>query len=226
MEPVNLEKKNITETLPAQKEKSVFETLSKIDLSDKFKEKNGLKYLPWASAWAAVKKVYPLASAKVFPQYDDNVNTRFWHDDGKTGWVEVGVTIEGLEVVECLAIMDYKNKSISADQITSVDANKSMKRCLVKALAMHGLAIHLFEGEDLPEIVSKVLDLQEEVKDIAKKRSDLSEKAKAQAIELCKAAEKEANPELDDQSVTGKIANIEDVEVLEKLKKRLMAVRK
>lgn len=206
--------------------KNVFETLSKIDLSDKFKEKNGLKYLAWASAWAEVKKAYPDATFKVYPQVDENGNTRYWHDDGRTGWVEVGVTIEGLEIVETLAIMDFKNKSIPADQITSVDANKSMKRCLVKACAMHGLSLHLFEGEELPELVSRVIDLQDEVAELAKKKSALSEKAKGKAIELCKAAEKSVNPDMEDEFITGKISNINDADVLEKLKKQLLAVRK
>lgn len=117
--------------------KSVFDTLNGIDVSGKVKAKNGLKYLSWISAWAEVKKIDPNASFKIYPQIMDNDgNTRFWHDDGKTGWVEVGVTVNGNEVVEVLAIMDFKNKSMPADQITSVDANKAMKRCLVKAIAI------------------------------------------------------------------------------------------
>lgn len=205
---------------------NVFETLHNIDVSEKIKEKNGLKYLSWASAWAEVKKVYPGATYKVYPQIDDKGNTRFWHDDGKTGWVEVGVTIEGVEHISTLAIMDFKNKSIPADQITSVDANKSMQRCFTKACAMHGLGLFIYQGEDMPENVSKVIDLQEEVTELAKKKVALSDKAKSKAIDLCKAAEKEANPDLDDELITGKISNIEDADILEKLKKQLLAVRK
>ena len=109
----------------AEVKNSVFNTLYKIDLGEKTKEKNGLTYLSWASAWAAVKTIYPDATYKIYPQkMDDLGNTRFWHDDGKTGWVEVGVTINGIEQIEILAIMDFKNKSIAADSITSVDANK------------------------------------------------------------------------------------------------------
>ena len=78
----------------------------------------------------------------------------------------------------------------------------------------------------MPENVSKVIDLQEEITELAKKKSALSEKAKSKAIDLCKAAEKEANPDLDDELITGKIANIEDADILEKLKKQLLAVRK
>lgn len=211
----------------AENEKSVFDTLNAVDVSTKIKAKNGLSYLSWASAWAEVKKKYPDATYKVYPQIiDDGGNTRYWHDDGKTGWVEVGVTINGQEIVEELAIMDFKNKSISADQITSVDANKSMKRCLVKACALHGLGLYIYEGEDLPEEASRTIELKEKINELVTKKVALSDKAKNKVAELCKAAEKKANPTLDDDLITGNYKNIEDVDVLTDLEKQLMAVRK
>ena len=63
-----------------------------------------------------------------------------------------GVEIAGLEHIEYLPIMDYKNKSISLENITSFDVNKSIQRSLTKALARHGLGLYLYAGEDLPEI--------------------------------------------------------------------------
>lgn len=207
-------------------EKSIFETLNNVDVSEKTKEKGGLTYLSWSSAWAEVKKRYPNATYEIIPQVDETGNTRFWHDDGRTGWVEVCVTIEDVSHTEILAVMDYKNKSIPAESITSVDANKSVKRCLVKALAMHGLGLYIYEGEDLPEETSKLLDLQNDVSELAKKKSSLSDKAKEAAINLCKEAEKEANPNVADDLITGKIANINDTTILENLKKRLLKVRK
>lgn len=205
---------------------NIFATLNSVDVSEKIKEKKDLKYLSWASAWAEIKKRYPDATYKVYQQVDENGNKRYWHDDGKTGWVEVGVTINGLEHIMTLAIMDFRNNAIPADQITSVDANKSMMRCLVKACAMHGLALYIYEGEDLPENTSKVLELQDDVTELAKKKSALSDKAKEKAIELCKTAEKASNPDMEDEFITGKISNISDTDVLEKLKKQLLAVRK
>lgn len=207
--------------------KSVFGILNAVDVSSKIKAKNGLSYLSWASAWAEVKKKYPDATYKVYPQIIDNGgNSRYWHDDGKTGWVEVGVTVNGQEVVEVLAIMDFKNKSIPADQITSVDANKSLKRCLVKACALHGLGLYIYEGEDLPEETSKTIELKEKIKELAAKKVALSDKAKAKVAELCKAAEEQANPNLDDDLITGNYNNIEDVDILTNLEKQLLAVRK
>lgn len=208
-------------------EKSIFDILNAIDVSDRVKTKNNLSYLSWSSAWAEVKHIDPNASFKVYPQViDEGGNTRFWHDDGKTGWVEVGVTVNGQEIIEHLAIMDFKNAAISADKITSVDANKAMKRCLVKAIAMHGLGLYIYNGEDLPEDVVKLNELIEEIESTAAKKCNLSDKAKAKVKELCVAAEKQANPDMDDDLITGNYKNIQDVDILANLKKQLMAVRK
>lgn len=209
------------------KKKSVFEILSRLDVSKYVKEKNGLSYLPWAKAWEIIKEYFPDATYKVYPQIMDELgNTRFWHDDGKSGWVTVGVTIDGDEQIENLAIMDYRNQAISADKITSVDANKSKQRCLVKACAYHGLASHLYYGEDLAESVTRVEELKELVADVVAKKVKLSDKAKAKVAELCKKSEKEANPDLDDELISGNYKNIDDVDILEKLYNNILAVRK
>lgn len=207
--------------------KSVFDTLNAIDLSDKIKEKNGFSYLPWAVAWSEVKKRYPEANYYIDKQImDEYGNTRYWHDDGKSGWVDVTVEINGIVHSVNLSIMDNRNQALPAEKITSVDANKSLMRCLVKACALHGLSVHIFFGEDLPEEVSKLNDLQDELSELAKKKCGLSDKAKDKVINLCKAAEKETNPDMDDDSITGKISNINDTAILETLKKNLLAVRK
>lgn len=208
-------------------EKNVFESLNSVDLTEKLKTKGDLSYLSWSSAWAEVKKKDPSANFRIIHQViDDRGNIRPWHDDGKTGWVEVGVTINGQEIIETLAIMDFKNKAIVADQITSVDANKSIKRCLVKACAMHGLGLYIYEGEDLPEETSKTIELKEKIKELVNKKVTLSDKAKAKVAELCKAAERQASPNLDDDLITGNYNNIENVDILINLEKQLLAVRK
>lgn len=205
---------------------NVFETLNSLDLSEKSKEKNNLSYLPWAEAWAEVKKIYPDAQAVVHPQVMDEFgNKRPWHDDGKTGWVEVSVTINDLTYTETLAIMDHRNQAIPVEKITSVDANKSIKRCLVKALALHGLGLYIYRGEDLPEELIKVNELQEEIRELAKKKSAVSDLMKDKVISLCIEAEKAANPDLDEAAASGKIANINNADVLENLKSSLLALR-
>ena len=129
-------------------EKSVFETLFEINVNDHVEKKNGLSYLSWPYAWAEVKKCFPDANYKVY----ETESGCIYFTDGKTCWVKTGVEIAGLEHIEYLPIMDYKNKSISLEHITSFDVNKSIQRSLTKALARHGLGLYLYAGEDFPEI--------------------------------------------------------------------------
>ena len=126
---------------------SVFETLNNINVEEHIEEKNNLRYLSWAWAWAEVKKIYPLAQYTIY----ENKDGWNYFTDGRTGWVKTGVTIEGLEHIEYLPIMDYKNKSIPLDKITSFDVNTAIQRSLTKALARHGLGLYVYAGEDLPE---------------------------------------------------------------------------
>lgn len=210
--------------------KNVYETLSAIDVSSKLKKKKDLTYLSWASAWAELKKVYPDASFKIYPQTivlaDGITDERFWHDDGRTGWVDVGVTINGVETREILAVMDFKNASIPADKITSADANKAIKRCLTKCIGLCGLAIWVYEGEDIPDETRQQNDIRDKVAGQAKKKAGLSEKAKGEVAELCKAAEKEAYPDRPDDEITGNYMDINDTEILESLYRKLLKIRK
>jgi len=91
--------------------------------------------------------VIPIIPQVIYKNKDD------WnyHTDGRTAWVEVGVTIEGLEHIEHLPVMDYRNQSIPLEKITSMDVNKAIQRCLVKAIARHGLGLYIYSGEDLPD---------------------------------------------------------------------------
>jgi hypothetical protein len=126
---------------------SVFETLNNINVNGHTEKKNGLTYLSWAWAWSEVKKAFPGANYTIYE------NPQGWNyfTDGKTCWVKVGVTIDELEHVEYLPVMDFKNKSIKADDVTSFDVNKAIQRALTKACARHGLGLYIYAGEDLPE---------------------------------------------------------------------------
>lgn len=127
-------------------ETNIFEILYKINVNDYTEKKNGLTYLSWAYAWAEVKKLYPTANYTVY----ETPNGCIYHTDGRTCWVKTGVTIEELEHIEYLPVMDYRNKSILLDNITSFDVNKAIQRSLTKALARHGLGLYIYAGEDLP----------------------------------------------------------------------------
>lgn len=128
-------------------EKSVFATLNAINCNDHTERKNGLTYLSWAWAWAKVKEQYPTAFYTIY----ENADGLFYHTDGRTCWVKTGVTIDGLEHIEYLPVMDYKNRSIPAEAVTSFDVNKAIQRSLTKACARHGLGLYIYAGEDLPE---------------------------------------------------------------------------
>lgn len=138
-------------------ETNIFETLYKINVNDYTEKKNGLTYLSWAYAWAEVKKLYPTANYTVY----ETPNGCIYHTDGRTCWVKTGVTIDGLEHIEYLPVMDYRNKSILLDNITSFDVNKAIQRSLTKALARHGLGLYIYAGEDLPENSPQVEEKKE-----------------------------------------------------------------
>lgn len=124
-----------------------FVTLNSINVNDKTEKKNGLTYLSWAWAWGEVKKIHPDANYRIY----ENVDGWNYHTDGKTCWVKTGVTINGIEHIEYLPVMDFKNKSIPANAVTSFDVNKAIQRSLTKAVARHGLGLYIYAGEDLPE---------------------------------------------------------------------------
>ena len=137
------------------KKKSVFDTLNAINVQEHVEVKDTgrvkLSYLSWAWAWAEVKKAYPEAFYTIY----ENKDGLFYHTDGKTAWVKTGVTIECIEHIEYLPVMDNRNNSINLDKLTSFDVNKAIQRSLTKACARHGLGLYIYAGEDLPEEEAK-----------------------------------------------------------------------
>ena len=133
---------------------SIFATLNNVNVNDKTEEKNGLTYLSWAWAWAEVKKVCPDAIYTIYERETQYGPVNYF-TDGKTCWVKTGVTLDGLEHIEELPVMDFKNRSIALDNVTSTDVNKAIQRSLTKACARHGLGLYIYAGEDLPESEDK-----------------------------------------------------------------------
>lgn len=128
-------------------EKNYFQELNDINVNEKTEKKGGLTYLSWAFAWAEVKKRHPDATYTV---YENDLGWNY-HTDNHTCWVKTGLTINGIEHIEYLPIMDFKNSSIPLDKVTSFDVNKAIQRSLTKAAARHGLGLYIYAGEDLPE---------------------------------------------------------------------------
>jgi hypothetical protein len=144
-------------------EKSVFERLSSINVNDHVEKKDNLTYLSWAWAWSVTKKECPDASYTILTtDYDEDLGFM----------CHTSVTIEGQTLEMWLPVMDGKNKSMKkkaysyatkygdkqVDAATTFDINKTLMRCLVKNLAMFGLGIYIYAGEDLPESEPKVAE--------------------------------------------------------------------
>lgn len=124
-----------------------FEQLNAVNVGDHIEKKNGLSYISWAWAWAEVKKRYPDSTYQIYERPDGCI---YW-TDGNTCWVKTGLTVNGIEHIEYLPVMDFRNQSIKLDKVTSTDVNKTIKRSLTKACALHGLGLYIYAGEDLPE---------------------------------------------------------------------------
>ena len=151
---------------------NIFETLSKINVNDKTENKNGLTYLSWAWAWQEFKKIYPEATYTIkrneqgMPYiYDENLGYMVFTE------VKVGELIHEM----WLPVMDSANKAMknksytyqvreykygkatgnmiekTVEAATMFDINKTIMRCLTKNLAMFGLGLYIYAGEDLPE---------------------------------------------------------------------------
>tara|TARA_R100000458_G_C8273585_1_gene248468 strand:- start:91 stop:693 length:603 start_codon:yes stop_codon:yes gene_type:complete len=162
----------------ANKEISVFQRLSEIDVSHMTERKGQFTYLSWTHAWKAVKDNYPDAIF-VKTVYTDNQNNQlpFMRDTKGNTWVGVAVSIEGITVEEVFPVLDNRNKAMQFPDSFAV--NTAHQRCLTKALAYHGLGINVYAGEDLPMESSNV-EMLDEYKDKANSFKDKIRNAKNQ----------------------------------------------
>lgn len=128
-----------------EKENNYFVELFEQDVSKYIEKKNGLNYISWAMAWAGIKKLHPDATYKVY-ETPEGCN---YFTDGRFCWVKTGVTVEGIEHIEYLPVLDYRNKSIPLNAVTSFDVNTSIQRSLTKACARHGYGLKVYAGEDV-----------------------------------------------------------------------------
>jgi len=139
-----------------EKKQTVFERLSAINVNNHVEKKKDLSYLSWAWAWSETKRECPDATYKILEtDYDETLGFM----------CHTTVTIEGETLEMWLPVMDGANKSMlkrsytystrygdkTVESATTFDINKTIMRCLVKNLAMFGLGIYIYAGEDLPE---------------------------------------------------------------------------
>lgn len=156
------------------KEKSVFEVLASVDVSKFVEKKNNLTYLSWSHAWAETKKRFPNATYAV--QKNPLTGQPFWYDEQLGYIVQTIVEIDGLSIPMQLPVLDGANKAMKArpytykgtawvngvkttvektvDAATMFDINTAIMRCLTKNLALFGLGLHVYAGEDLPLVNS------------------------------------------------------------------------
>jgi len=123
--------------------------LLKLNVQDHVEKKNGLTYLSWAWAWAEALKADPTATFHVDTFQRADGTTIPYMDINGTAMVWVRTTLFSKEMTCMLPVMDHRNKPIQNPDAFQV--NTAIMRCLTKCLAMHGLGLYIYAGEDLPE---------------------------------------------------------------------------
>ena len=160
---------NVPQDATADERRAImFNALSNLDLSDKCEKRESLTYLSWANAWSEFKSAYPSATYEILK----NENGLPYFSDPNLGiMVFTEVTVDDVTHQMWLPVMDSKNKAMKLQPYTyqvwdnykkayvektvqaasMFDINKTLMRCLVKNLAMFGLGLYIFQGDDLPE---------------------------------------------------------------------------
>jgi len=118
--------------------------LLKTNVNEHTEKKNGLTYLSWAWAWAEALKADSSASYKT-----EMFGDKCFMDVNGTAMVFVTVTMFGKPMTCQLPVMDFRNKAILNPDAFAV--NTAIMRCMTKALALHGLGLYIYSGDDLPE---------------------------------------------------------------------------
>lgn len=129
----------------SEENKNIFETLFNINVNEHKEDKNGFSYLSWSWAWAEFKKVYPQARYEI-KKFND---FPYIHDESAGYMVFTTITVDDLTYEMWLPVMDFRNNAIKNPSMT--DINKTIMRCLVKNMAMFGLGLYIYAGEDLPQ---------------------------------------------------------------------------
>jgi hypothetical protein len=123
--------------------------LLKLNVNEHTEKKNGLTYLSWAWAWAEALKADPAATFEVKTfAYDQYTEMPYMNVNG-TGMVWVTVTMFGKPMTCFLPVMNHRNQPIQNPDAFQV--NTAIMRCMTKALALHGLGLYIYSGDDLPE---------------------------------------------------------------------------
>ena len=150
----------------AKKTEHYFEVLRKHNVSEYMEKKGQFNYLSWAYAVEELRKLKPDATWRVIK--DENgypyTSTPAGH------FVEVEVTVDDISLSQIHPVLDHRNQSI--EQPNAFQINTSIQRCLAKAIALHGLGLYIFRGEDLPESEPLSKGQLEEIDSLLRQISD------------------------------------------------------
>lgn len=223
-------------------EKQVFDVLSVIDVNEHKENKNGLSYLSWVWAWSEVVKRYPDAYYEV-KKFD---GLPYVYDENTGYMVYTTVTISGKTLEMWLPVMDFNNKAMKShqyeyttgygknqkshivEQATMFDVNKAIMRCLAKNLAMFGLGLYIYAGEDLPpEDVNKYLEevvkLQVELNELGINFRGKEDETKEDSFDYNAWILKNGGLETQD---VGKLESINDMKSLIKVYRKIIEKKK
>ena len=132
----------------ADMEQNVFAELASVDCSKHIQHKNGFSYLSWPFAVEQLRKHCPDATWEVIR----NENGEPFMVTQFGVFVEVAVTVAGITLSQIHPVLDYRNKPVAKPDPFQI--NTSIQRCLVKAIALHGLGLSIYGGEDVPKDVA------------------------------------------------------------------------
>ena len=132
-----------------KEDKSLFEILNKIDVNKHKKKKGQFDYLSWPLAVQELLTVCPDAEWEVHEYPNEDGLTAPYMTTSAGCFVKVSLTCEGITRTQVHPVTDHRNQTIA--QPNSQEINTSIQRCLAKVIALHGLGLYIFAGEDLPE---------------------------------------------------------------------------
>lgn len=166
-----------------------FDALYSLDMNDKVEKRENLSYLSWANAWAEFKRAYPSATYRIVK--DPITNLPYFADERTGIMVYTEVTVDDITHEMWLPVMNTSNKAMKLESYTykvydkfkkeyvermveaasMFDINKTIMRCLVKNLAMFGLGLYIYAGEDIPEKMVEDNTIQQEPAPVQPKRT-------------------------------------------------------
>lgn len=187
-----------------KEQEDLFKKFIQLNVNEHTETKNNLTYLSWAWAWQETLKICPTATYDIKHFFDKDGVSRCYQYDPILGYmVFTSVTINGLTREMWLPVMDGANKSMldhpytytvgkgekqyekSVEQATMFDINKTIMRCLTKNLAMFGLGIYIYAGEDLPIEIGEPITAKQmaRIRELGIIEPNVCKKFKVNAIE-------------------------------------------